>query len=452
MDFGRITVDEDLVLYLFGTPGQKRFDFMWEILSEGMLGFIVMEDSTRPETFREARSILETFRAYAPTPYVVAANKQDLDDAWEVEIGSSDAFMREHYEGSARLKNAGTVEVRNGEGATVLKAEQILIATGSAPIELPGLPFDGSSIISSTEALALSEVPARLLVVGAGVVGLELGSVWGRLGADVHVIEMLDHALPGLDREMSGALAKLLERQGLTFRFETHAQSAKVEKDGVHVALASTVGTETAVYDCVLVAVGRRAHTEGLGLGKVGVELDERGRIVVDAVFATSVPGIFAIGDVIAGPMLAHKAEEEGIAAVECMAGQAGHVNYETIPWVVYTHPELASVGMTEEAAREKERSVRVGRCPLRAIGRAHCLQATDGLAKVVADAKTDRILGVHILSARASDIIAEATMAMEFSSSAEDVARSVHAHPSMPEVIKEACLSALGRGIHVTN
>lgn len=355
----------------------------------------------------------------------------------------------EHVVGTARIKNPSSVEIHNGKETSVLSAKRILIATGSAPIALPGLPFDGTHIISSTEALALPKAPEKLIIIGAGAIGLELGSVWSRLGSKITVVEILDHIVPGMDREMTAQLQRLLEKQGFTFKLKTSAAGAEIKNGKVQVTLSS--GSEQQVEECdrVLVAVGRRAYTEGLGLEELKIKQDEKRRIVVNKRYETSVSGIYAIGDVIPGPMLAHKAEEEGIAAVELMAGKAGHVNYTTIPAVVYTFPELASVGITEEQVREKGLKVRIGKFPFRANGRAHCLDAVDGLVKIISDENTNRILGMHILSARASDIIAEGVIAMEFAGSAEDLARSVHAHPTLPEAIKEAALAVDGRAIH---
>ncbi len=351
--------------------------------------------------------------------------------------------------GIGRLTSPTTVEVTGGETRT-LTTKKVLIATGSAPIALPALPFDGKRIVCSTEALAFTSVPKTMLVVGAGAIGLELGSVWARLGTAVHVVEFLDRIVPGMDRKMGEALQKLLQKQGITFQLQTTAKAAKVSQTGVTVTLESNGVSEQREAEVVLVAVGRRPYTEGLGAKEIGVELDAKGRIVVDAHFQTKVPGVFAIGDVIAGPMLAHKAEEEGVAAVESMAGQAGHVNYEAIPSVVYTAPELAAVGITEEQAKERGLDIRIGTFPFLANGRAKAMGETDGMVKMIADAKTDRVLGIHILGARASDMIAEAVVAMEFYASSEDIARSSHAHPTMPEAIKEAALAVHGRTLNL--
>jgi len=352
--------------------------------------------------------------------------------------------------GAARLEAPGRVAVGTATGARRLEAARILIATGSEPTPLRGLPFDGERIVSSTEALALPRVPARLVVVGAGAVGLELGSVWSRLGAEVTVVEFLDRILPSMDGKMAAQLQKMLARQGLTFRLETSATAAERTPDGIRVTLASAGTTETVDVDVLLVAVGRRPYTAGLGARELGVAFDDRGRITVNERYEATVPGIFAIGDVIPGPMLAHKAEEEGIAAVELMAGQAGHVNYDAIPNVVYTAPELASVGLSEEEAAARSLAVAVGAFPFMANGRARCLGETEGTVKVLADARTDRIVGVHILGPRASDLIAEVTLAIEFEASAEDLARTPHAHPTLPEAVREAALAVAKRAIHV--
>jgi dihydrolipoamide dehydrogenase len=287
-------------------------------------------------------------------------------------------------------------------------------------------------------------------VIGAGAVGLELGSVWNRLGARVTVVEFMDSIVPTMDRGMAAQLRKALEKQGLAFRLETAATGAELAVGGVRVTLESKGQRSGEEADVVLVAIGRRPYVEGLGAREIGVALDERGRIRVDARYETAVPGVFAIGDAIAGPMLAHKAEEEGIAAVELMAGLAGHVNYDAIPNVVYTWPELASVGLSEEEAQRRGVAVAVGAFPFMANGRARCMNETEGGVKVLADARTDRIVGLHILGPRASDLIAEAALAVEFSASAEDVGRTVHAHPTLPEAVKEAALAVAKRAIHI--
>ena len=368
-----------------------------------------------------------------------------------------DGLFRKHKVervlGTGRLVSAREVEVRGEAGTRRLSAGRILIATGSKPVQLPGIAIDDRRVIHSTHALALETVPARLLVIGAGVIGLELGSVWRRLGSEVTVLEYMDRALPGVDAGSAKLLQRSLERQGMKFRFGVSARAATVEGDEVRVEVATNGGSgapETLTADVLLVAVGRRPYTDGLGTVELGVKLDAKGRVIVDEHYQTSVPGVFAIGDVIAGPMLAHKAEEEGIACVERMAGVAGHVNYACIPNVVYTHPELASAGVSEEEARERGLEVRVGTFPFQANGRAKALGEREGQVKLVADAATDRLLGAHIVGARASDVIAELVVAMELGASAEDIARSVHAHPTLPEAVKEAALGVAGRAIHI--
>jgi dihydrolipoamide dehydrogenase len=353
-----------------------------------------------------------------------------------------------HVRGLARIMAPGRIQVEGPEPITV-EAARILIATGSEPASLPGCEADAVHIVTSEEALAFDAVPARLLVIGAGAIGLELGSVWARLGANVHVVELMDRVVPGMDAELARGLQRSLERQGLTFTLAASVGKALVEDGRVRVSIESGAGTTTEVFDRVLVAVGRRAYTRELGLEAVGVATDAKGRVQVDGTYQTSVPGLYAIGDVIAGPMLAHKAEDEGIACVERMAGQAGHVNYDAIPNVVYTWPELASVGKTEEECRGDGVEVKVGRFPFMANGRARAAGERDGLVKVIAAAQSDRVLGVHILGPRASDLIAEAVLAIEFGASAEDIARTCHAHPTFTEAVREAALAVDGRSLN---
>jgi dihydrolipoamide dehydrogenase len=354
----------------------------------------------------------------------------------------------DHLQGTGRIVKPGVVEVQGTSGSQTYNTKRILIATGSAPIELPSLKFDGKFILSSTEALALTEIPKRLIVIGGGYIGVEMGSVWSRLGSQVLVLEFLDGILPPSDREMANALQRMLEKQGLQFRFKTTAQSAKIE--GNKVQLTCKTGDQTTVEeaDKVLVCVGRKPVTDSLGLAECGVATDKKGFVIVDTHFATNIPGIWAIGDAIGGIMLAHKAEEEGVAAAELMAGKAGHVNYHACPAVVYTHPELASVGLTQEQAAAAG-PVKIGKFNFAANGRAVGMGEPDGFVKVIGDANTDRLLGVHILGTHASDVIAEATVAMEFAASVEDIARSFHAHPTLPEALKEAALAAEKRAIH---
>ena len=351
--------------------------------------------------------------------------------------------------GTGRIAAPDRVEVTGTETQTLTTA-RILIATGSVPIELPAAPFDGQRIVSSTEALALPVVPKRMIVIGGGAIGLEMGSVWSRLGAEVLVVEMLDRLVPGMDLQLTKLLQRALEKQGLRFKLRTTVARAAATADDVSVTIASDNSESEERCDVLLVAVGRRPYTEGLGLEAVGVKLDARGRVVVDEQFATSIAGIYAIGDAIPGPMLAHKAEEEGIAAVERMAGLAGHVNYDAVPNVVYTNPEFAAVGLTEEECARRGVPVRTGSFPFIANGRARGMGETDGQVKVVADATSDRVLGIHILGAHASDLIGEAALAMEFSASAEDIGRAVHAHPTLSEALKEAALAVDGRPLNI--
>jgi dihydrolipoamide dehydrogenase len=362
-------------------------------------------------------------------------------------------FRKNHIafvHGAARLGESGTVVVE-AEGETrTLEAQHILLATGSEPASLPQLPFNGETVVSSTEALAFEEVPSHLIVVGAGYIGLELGSVWSRLGAQVTVAEFLPRILPLADQEAAEVMRKALTRQGLTFSLGTKVTGGS--KKGGKMVVTARRGDEEVTFkgDKVLVAVGRRPHTTGLGLQEAGVAMDERsGRVQVDEGFRTNVAGVYAIGDLIEGPMLAHKAEEEGVAVAERLAGGKTRVNHATIPSVVYTDPELASVGLTEEQVREAGREVNVGRFPFQANGRARCLGEAEGLVKMIADARTDRLLGVHIVGPRASELIAEAVTVMEFSGSAEDVARTCHAHPTLSEAMREAALAVAGRALH---
>jgi len=350
--------------------------------------------------------------------------------------------------GSARIAAPDRVAIEGPDAGTVLAA-RILIATGSGPATLPGFELDGTRIVSSEEALSFDAVPARLLVIGAGAVGLELGSVWARLGSEVRVVEIANRIVPGMDSDLTRALQRALERQGLSLRLSTAARKAVVKETTVDVTIETDGTAVTETFDRVLVAVGRRPVTAGLGLDTLGVALDPEGHIRVDERFETSVPGIHAIGDVIGGPMLAHKAEEEGIACVERIAGQAGHVNYEAIPNVVYTWPELASVGKTEEECRAQGLEVTTGTSRFAANGRARAMGERDGLVKIVADGRSDRILGLHILGPHASELIAEAGLAIEFGASAEDIARTSHAHPTLAEAVREAALAVAKRSIH---
>jgi dihydrolipoamide dehydrogenase len=346
------------------------------------------------------------------------------------------------------------VEVKAEDGSNqVLETKNIVIATGSDATRLPGIEIDEKTVVSSTGALTLESVPKKLLVVGAGVIGLELGSVWRRLGSEVVVIEFLDRILPGMDNETARQFQRLLERQGMTFRLSTKVTKVEKSGKGLQVAVDPATGgstAETVEADVVLVAIGRVPYTDGLGLEHLGVSRDNRGRIQTDAHFATNVTGIYAIGDVIAGPMLAHKAEDEGVAVAEIIAGKAGHVNYDVIPNVVYTYPEVASVGKTEEELKAAGIAYNAGKFPFTANGRAKVNHTTEGFVKILADAATDRVLGVHIVGADAGNLIAELAMAMEFGASSEDIARTCHAHPTLTEAVKEAAMAVEKRAIHM--
>ena len=350
--------------------------------------------------------------------------------------------------GEASIPAPGRVSV----AGTDYEAKHIVIATGSESTPLPGVPVDERRIVSSTGGLELTEIPRHLVVIGGGYIGLELGSVWRRLGAEVTVVEFLDRIVPTMDGEVAQAFQRILARQGMKFRLGTKVTAATPTETGVSLTLEPAKGgaPETLAADIVLVAVGRRAVTAGLGLEALGVARDDRGRIVTDAHYATNIPGIYALGDVIAGPMLAHKAEDEGVALAERLAGQAGHVNYDVIPGIVYTWPEVAAVGRTEEELKAAGIAYRTGKFPFTANGRARALGDTDGFVKILADAATDRLLGAHIIGPDAGTLIAELATAMEFGASAEDVARICHAHPTLSEAVKEAALAVDGRALHI--
>jgi len=355
----------------------------------------------------------------------------------------------EWVKGAGRIEKPGVVAI---DGGRRLETRNIIIATGSDSVPLKGVDVDEERIVTSTGALSLKSVPERMVVVGAGYIGLEMGSVWRRLGSKVTVVEFLDRILPGMDGEVAKQFQRILQKQGFEFRLGAKVTGAKKTNKGVILTIEPTKGgpAESIEADVVLVAIGRRPFSEGLGLDRTGVALDERGRVKTDAHFRTNVEGIYAIGDVIAGPMLAHKAEEEGVAVAEIIAGQAGHVNYETVPGVVYTHPEVASVGKTEEELKAAGIEYKVGKFPFLANSRARAVVDTDGFVKILADAKTDRVLGVHIIGPEAGTVIHECVMAMEFGASAEDIARAFHAHPTLNEAVKEAALGVAGRAIHI--
>jgi dihydrolipoamide dehydrogenase len=353
----------------------------------------------------------------------------------------------ERYEGRGRITGPGTVVVSGQSGDTEIRTKNILIATGSSVAPLRGVAFDGEYIGGSTEALSYSSVPEQLVVIGAGVIGLELGSVWNRLGSKVIVLEYLDRILPGMDTGMATEAKKIFEKQGIEFRLGTRVTGAKRKGNG---CIVTVDGAKSVECDRVLVSVGRVPNTEGLGLADVGVETTERGFVKVGNHFESNVPGIFAIGDVIGGAMLAHKAEDEGVACVEHIVTGYGHVNYDAIPSIVYTDPEIASVGQSEEQLKDAGVPYKSGSFPFMVNGRAKALAHTDGRVKVLAHAETDRVLGVHIIGPRAGDLIAEAAVAMEFGASAEDIARSCHAHPTLAEVLKEAALAVDKRALHM--
>jgi dihydrolipoamide dehydrogenase len=357
----------------------------------------------------------------------------------------------ETFHGTARIVAPGRIEVKGNDGKTqVLETKNIVIATGSDVARLNGVDIDEQRIVSSTGALELPKVPQKLLVVGAGIIGLELGSVWRRLGAQVTIVEFLDHILPGIDGEVARQFNRMLQKQGIAFKLSSKVTAIDMSAKTLKIKVEPAAGgaAETIEADIALVAIGRVPFTEGLGLEAAGVKKDNRGRVIVDPHFRTNVAGIYAIGDVIAGLMLAHKAEDEGIAAAEIIAGQAGHVNYEVIPNVVYTFPEIASVGKTEEELKAAGVVYQVGKFPFTANARARANLATEGFVKILADAKTDRVLGVHILGPDAEAMIAEAAIAMEFGASSEDIARTCHAHPTLSEAVREAALAVAKRAI----
>ena len=360
----------------------------------------------------------------------------------------------EELHGAACLTTPGAMDVALLDGTTrQLTAKNIVLATGSEVTPLPGIEIDEDRIVSSTGALDFDSVPKHLVIVGAGIIGLELGSVWRRLGAEVTVVEYLDRITPGVDADVAKNFQRALKKQGIKFMLGKKVTGAKALKASAKITLAPASGegeSETLSADRVLVAIGRRAHTDGLGLEAIGVTRDGQGRIETDAHFQTNIAGVYAIGDVIAGPMLAHKAEEEGVAVAEHLAGKPSHVNYNVIPGVIYTHPEVAWVGQSEEDLKQQGTAYKVGRFPFMANGRAKVNGTTEGFVKILADAETDRVLGVHILGAHAGNLIAEAAIAMEFSASAEDVARTCHAHPTLTEAVKEAALAIDGRALHM--
>lgn len=351
--------------------------------------------------------------------------------------------------GSAKLLSEGGVEVKSAKSTKVYNAKDIILATGSKPVELPFLPFDGQNIVHSDHGIAFEKVPKKMVVIGGGAIGLELGCVWSRLGAEVTIVEFLSEICPHLDPDVAKVARRILEKQGLNFLLSTKVTEAKIAKSGTRLLLEAGGQSSELSADRVLVAVGRAPCADGLGLEDVGVQTDEKGRVLVDSTFSTNIPGVRAIGDLIPGPMLAHKAEEDGVACAEIIAGQAGHVNYDLVPGVIYVDPEIANIGLSEAQAKEKGISVRTGSFPLAANGRALATGSTDGIVKVLADSKTDRLVGVQIVARSGSELIASAVAHMEYGGSAEDLARTIHAHPTLSESLKEAALSVDGRGLH---
>jgi len=355
-----------------------------------------------------------------------------------------------YFKGTGSFKNQNQISIINNKEETTIETKNTIISTGSEPVSLRGIEFDEEKILSSTGALSISKLPKKMVVVGGGYIGLEMGSVWSRLGTEVQVIEFLDHIIPEMDKEISTEFMKILKKQGIKFELKTKVEKIIKSKNGVIIETFSKEGKKNKFEaDVVLISVGRRPYTKNLNLEKIGVELDKRGSVKVNKNFQTNIKNIYAIGDVIEGPMLAHKAEEEGIAVAELISGQSGHVNYDTIPGVVYTSPEVASIGKTEEQLKEKGINYKIGKFPFLANSRAKVIDESEGFVKILADSTTDKVLGVHIIGQHAGEIIAEMSVAMEFGASSEDIARTCHAHPTFSEAIKEAALSVEKRQIH---
>ena len=356
-----------------------------------------------------------------------------------------------YFKGTGSFKSKNEISIKDEKNKeTIISSEKIIIATGSVPVSLPGIDFDEKIIVSSTGALKLEKVPKKMVVVGGGYIGLEMGSVWSRLGSEVHVIEFLDHITPGMDKEISQEFMKILKKQGINFHMQHKVELVKTNSSGAIISTKDKDGNKKDFNtDIVLVSVGRKPNTNGLNLEKIGVELDDRKRIKTNKDFQTNVKNIYAIGDVIVGPMLAHKAEDEGIAVAENIAGQSGHVNYNTIPGVIYTTPEVASIGQTEEQLKEKNIKYKIGKFSFMANSRAKAIDDSEGFVKILADEKTDKVLGAHLIGPHAGELIAEIGVAMEFGASSEDIARTCHAHPTFSEAVKEAALSVDKRAIH---
>ena len=354
-----------------------------------------------------------------------------------------------YIKGTGTLKSRDEILVKNNEEEKTIKTDKIIISTGSAPLSLPGIEFDEKQILSSTGALSISRLPKKMIVVGGGYIGLEMGSVWSRLGTEVQVVEYLDHITPGLDKEISSEFMKILKKQNIKFDLNTKVEKISKSSEGVIVEISNKGNKSKLEADVVLISVGRKPYTDNLNLDQIGVILDKKGRVKVNKNFETNIKNIYAIGDVIDGPMLAHKAEEEGIAVAELIAGQSGHVNYNLIPGVIYTSPEVAYVGENEEQLKEKNINYKIGKFPFMANSRAKAINQAEGFVKILADSSTDRVLGVHIIGPHAGEMIAEMSVAMEFGASSEDIARTCHAHPTFSEAIKEAALSVDKRQIH---
>ena len=354
-----------------------------------------------------------------------------------------------YFKGVGSFSEKNEILVKNDRSETKIKTDKTIISTGSEPLPLPGIDFDEKKILSSTGALSISKLPKKMVVVGGGYIGLEMGSVWSRLGTEVHVIEYLDHITPGLDKEISNEFMKILKKQNIKFELNTKVEKITKNDQGVIIETSNKESKNKIEADVVLISVGRKPYTDKLNLEKIGVNRDQKGKIIINKNFETNVKNIYAIGDVIDGPMLAHKAEEEGIAVAELIAGQSGHVNYDIIPGVIYTSPEVAYVGKNEEELKEKKINYKVGKFPFMANSRAKAINEPEGFVKILAESKTDRVLGVHIIGPHAGEMIAEMSVAMEFGASSEDIARTCHAHPTFSEAIKEAALSVDKRQIH---
>ena len=356
-----------------------------------------------------------------------------------------------YFKGTGSFKEKNKIVIKDDQGKeTLIESDKTIIATGSLPVALPGIEFDEKVIVSSTGALKLEKVPKKMVVVGGGYIGLEMGSVWSRLGAEVQVVEFLDHITPGMDKEISNEFMKILKKQGINFNMQNKVKNIKNNKSGVVVSTVDKDGNKNNFEcDVVLISVGRKPNTKGLNLETIGIELDERKRIKTDKTFKTNIENIYAIGDVVSGPMLAHKAEDEGIAVAENIAGQSGHVNYDTIPGVIYTTPEVSSIGKTEEQLKEKNIKYKIGKFSFMANSRAKAIDDAEGFVKILADEKTDKVLGAHLIGPHAGELIAEIGIAMEFGASSEDIARTCHAHPTFSEAVKEAALSVDKRAIH---